>query len=335
MLGILDRPFSLAGRNLEMNASIGIAIALPGKSSAEDLIRDADIAMYAAKEAGRGRCQVFHSEMAREFGELLGLEFELRQALQRGEVNVHYQPEVTLDGRIVGVESLLRWHSPTRGEVPPLRFIPLAERNGMIFDLGEFVLREACTQTASWRDDGLLPDEFVTWVNLSGRQLSAGGLAGQVLAELEASGLSADHLGLEVTETAIVEGASGDQAKAELELLHSRGVKIAIDDFGTGFSALGQLRHFPIDMLKIDRSFISGIESDPKDAAITENLTDLAHTLGVIAIAEGIESEGQLERVRSIGCDLAQGYLFSRPVESGRLTEMLADAAVDRPALPR
>jgi EAL domain-containing protein (putative c-di-GMP-specific phosphodiesterase class I) len=200
----------------------------------------------------------------------------------------------------------------------------------MIFELGGFVLEQACTQTARWIERGLIDDSFVTWVNISGRQLAAGGLAEEVLRVLKACGLPPERLGLEVTETAVVEGPAGERAKIELQELHGHGVRIAIDDFGTGFSALGQLRHFPIDMLKVDRSFVSGIEHDPKDAAITENLISLAHTLGVVAIAEGIESEAQLETVRSLGCDLAQGYLFSRPVDANRLTAMLAEGAVPR-----
>jgi diguanylate cyclase (GGDEF)-like protein/PAS domain S-box-containing protein len=322
----LTQPFSITDRDLAITASIGVAVASPADSDAEDLLRDADIAMYAAKEAGRDRSEVFHRDMAREFGELLGLEHELRLGLEGGEVSVHYQPEVTLDGEIVGVEALMRWHSGTRGNVPPMRFIPLAERTGMIFELGEFVLAEACAQTKSWADKGVLPERFTTWVNLSGKQLSAGGLSDIVKAALEDSGLPPEHLGLEVTETAIAEGAAGDRAKEGLEELHALGVRIAIDDFGTGFSALGRLRHFPIDMLKVDRSFVRGIEDDPKDAAITANLVSLAHTMGILAIAEGIETAGQLAAIRSIGCDLAQGYLFGRPVEAGLLTELLIES---------
>lgn len=324
LLDQLGHPFSISDRELAIRGSLGVAIAPPEDADADDLIRDADIAMYAAKESGSGECKVFHRDMAREFGELLGLEHELRLGLQRGEISVHYQPEVTLEGEVVGVEALVRWHSATRGNIPPLRFIPLAERTGMIFELGEFVLTQACIQSVQWDDQGLLPEGFVTWVNLSGRQLTAGDLSAVVRGVLEASGLPPSRLGLEVTETAIVEGPSGERAKAELDELHELGVKIAIDDFGTGFSALGQLRHFPIDMLKVDRSFVRGVEHDPKDAAITANLVNLAHTLGIVAIAEGIESEGQLESLRSVGCDLAQGYLFGRPMEAGALTDVLA-----------
>jgi EAL domain-containing protein (putative c-di-GMP-specific phosphodiesterase class I) len=266
--------------------------------------------------------------MARELGELLGLEHELRLALQRGEFSLHYQPEIALDtAAIVGVEALLRWHSPTRGSVPPNDFIPTAETTGLIVPLGEFVLHEACTQTAQWLRDSALPEDFVTWVNLSGRQLSAGGVSVLVRQVLERAGLPPRYLGLEVTETTLVEaGLSGERARAQLQDLHDLGVRIAIDDFGTGFSSLGQLRSFPVDMIKVDRSFVQGVEHDAKDAAITANLVSLAHALGLLAVAEGIESDGQLTSLRELGCDLAQGFLFARPAPPDQITRLLAES---------
>jgi diguanylate cyclase (GGDEF)-like protein/PAS domain S-box-containing protein len=326
LLAALAQPVWIAGRELSLGASIGIALHPGGPGRSEELLRHADVAMYAAKEAGRGRFELFHYDMARELGELLGLEHELRLGLQRGEFVLHYQPEVDLEtGAIVGVEALVRWHSPRRGLVPPDRFIPVAEATGLILGLGEFVLREACEQTVRWRTDGILPEQFVTWVNLSGKQLSAGGIGRVVKAALEDSGLPASCLGLEVTETALVhEGVGADRPRKELQLLHEEGVQIAIDDFGTGFSSLGQLRRFPVDMIKVDRSFVQGVESEEKDAAITANLVTLAHALGVLTIAEGIESDAQLASLRGLGCDLAQGYLFARPLPAGQLGEVLA-----------
>jgi EAL domain-containing protein (putative c-di-GMP-specific phosphodiesterase class I) len=209
--------------------------------------------------------------------------------------------------------------------VPPAQFIPTAEATGLILPLGEFVVREACRQAAQWRREGILPEPFVTWVNLSGRQLSTGGVDVLVRRVLAETGLSPDHLGLEVTETAIVqEGVAGDRARHELQVLHELGVRIAIDDFGTGFSSLGQLRRFPVDMIKVDRSFVQGVEHDAKDAAITANLVSLAHALGLLAIAEGIESTGQLDSLRSLGCDLGQGFLFARPAPAEEVGRMLA-----------
>jgi diguanylate cyclase (GGDEF)-like protein/PAS domain S-box-containing protein len=330
LLERLSLPATVADRTLAFGASIGIVVD-PGDGDAgrEELIRRADIAMYAAKKAGRGRYELFRGEMAREFGETLGLEYELRLGLQHGEFNVHYQPEIeVVGGAIVGVEALLRWTSPTLGPVSPTEFIAAAEATGMIMQLGELALREACEQTAHWESAGLLPERFVTWVNLSGTQLSAGGIDKLVRNTLAETGISPRRLGLEVTETAIVQGGSaGERARAELQALHEDGVSIAIDDFGTGFSSLGQLRSFPIDMIKVDRSFIQGATHDLRDAAITANVVSLAHALGLVAMAEGIESEAQLAALRELGCDLAQGFLFARAVPPAELAELLGGAA--------
>jgi diguanylate cyclase (GGDEF)-like protein/PAS domain S-box-containing protein len=331
LLLALEEPIWIAGRELVIGASIGIALHAGGVGEGEELVRHADVAMYAAKEAGRGRYELFRYDMARELGELLGLEHELRLGLQRSEFTLHYQPEVNLEtGDIVGVEALLRWNSPRRGLVPPDRFIPVAEATGLILPLGEYVLREACAQTARWRTEGVLPENFVTWVNLSGRQLSGAGIGSVVRSALEQADLPARYLGLEVTETALVhEGAGWERSQKELQALHEDGVRIAIDDFGTGFSSLGQLRHFPVDMIKVDRSFIQGMEEETKDAAIAANLVTLAHALGVLAIAEGIESDGQLASLRGLGCDLAQGFLFARPMPAGQVQHLLSGSFGD------
>ncbi len=334
----VSKPLELDGRELSVNASVGVVVHLGGHGESDELIRHADIAMYAAKDAGGGAHRIFRASMAQEYGDMLELEHELRDAIERGELTLHYQPEIDLNSRrVVGVEALVRWESPRRGLVSPGEFIPVAEATGLIMPLGEIVLRDACRQTAQWRRDGLAGDSFVTWVNLSGRQLSAGGVSDIVRHALDEAGLPPSFLGLEVTETAIVpEGAAGDRARAELQELHDQGVRIAIDDFGTGFSSLGQLRRFPIDVIKVDRSFVQGIEHDARDAAITANLVTLAHALGLLAIAEGIESGGQLASVRELGCDLAQGFLFARPVPADELGKVLADgdfsSLIDAPA---
>jgi diguanylate cyclase (GGDEF)-like protein/PAS domain S-box-containing protein len=322
-------PVCIAGRELALSASVGIVVHPGGSGDSAELIRHADVAMYAAKETGPGRLETFRYEMAREVGELLGLEHDLRLGLQRGEFSVHYQPEVALEtGAIVGVEALLRWNSPTRGTVSPAQFIPVAEASGLIVPIGEHVLREACRQTAQWQEEEHLPDGFITWVNVSAKQLAGAGLADLVEAVLGETGVGPHRLGLEVTETAIVEqGVAAETARLELERLHDLGIRIAIDDFGTGFSSLGQLRHFPIDVLKVDRSFVQGVEHDAKDAAIAANLVSLAHALGLVAIAEGIESSGQLASFRELGCDRAQGFLFARPAPADEVTELLAERA--------
>jgi diguanylate cyclase (GGDEF)-like protein/PAS domain S-box-containing protein len=325
---ILERlrsePVDCGGQEVLIRASIGVVVHPGGACSSEELIRRADVAMYAAKAGGRGRVEVFQPEMMRDAQEMLGLEADLRHGLRRGEVTVHFQPSFDMDeDRIVGVEALVRWTSPTRGVVPPDRFVPLAESAGLIHELGELVLREAVAQTARWVAADVLPPEFVTWVNLSAVQLADDRISELVPRVLAGAGLSPNRLGLEVTETAIVEAASTPQARARLRDLHDRGIGIALDDFGTGFSSLEHLRRFPIDVIKIDRSFIQGMEHDPKDSAIAANLVSLAHALGLAVVAEGIETLGQLELLRELGCDLAQGYLLARPAPASVVTELL------------
>jgi diguanylate cyclase (GGDEF)-like protein/PAS domain S-box-containing protein len=326
LLEKLSKEVVLAGREMSLGASVGVVVHGGGTGKSEELMRHADLAMYAAKKGGRGRFAVFHHEMGREMGDLFGIEHELRLGLQRGEINVHYQPQISLESReIVGVEALLRWRSPTRGPVPPGQFIPIAESTGLIDPLGEFVLREACEQTARWAQDGLLPESFVVWVNVSAKQLTAGGVGKLVRSALAEARIQPCQLGLEVTETAIVsEGTAGDRAMLELQELHDLGVRIAIDDFGTGFSSLAQLRRFPVDMIKVDRSFVQGIEHDPRDEAITTHTVNLAHAIGVLALAEGVESTGQLASIDELGCDLAQGYLFAHPTPADAVTQQLA-----------
>jgi len=325
-LARLAEPAVVGGRELEVAASIGIALQT-GESGGDELVRNADVAMYAAKDAGRGRHEVFRSDMARDPDELLGLDNELRYALARNELSVHYQPTISLSGgEIVGVEALVRWTSPTRGPVGPDVFIPVAETSGLIAALGEYVLREACGETARWLRNGIVGRDFVTWVNVSTKQLTMGGMPGAVDRALQTAGLPARNLGLEVTERAIMLGDAADRALVELQQLHDSGVRIAIDDFGTGFSSLARLRDFPVDMLKVDRSFVQGVERDAKDVAITTHAITLAHALGLIAVAEGIETEGQLAHMRAVGCDVGQGYLFSRPVPAKEITTFLAAA---------
>jgi diguanylate cyclase (GGDEF)-like protein/PAS domain S-box-containing protein len=329
LLERLSDPVDVAGHQLTLGASIGI-VSHAGPGSSDDLIRHADVAMYAAKEAGRGRYALYQDGMARELGELLGLEHELRLGLERSQFRVHYQPLIALDSNtVIGVEALLRWQSPNRGLVPPARFIPVAESTGLIIAIGEFVLAEACRQTANWERAGLLPTPFTTWVNVSGKQISAGDVSGLVKRTLETTGVAPGLLGLEVTETAIVVGgAAGERARGELQELHDLGVRIAIDDFGTGFSSLAHLRSFPVDVIKVDRSFIQDVGKSAKDAAITANLASLAHSLSLVAIAEGIESESQLRTVRELGCDHAQGVLFASPVPAEQMSALLAGNGV-------
>ncbi|MDP9240967.1 MAG: EAL domain-containing protein [Actinomycetota bacterium] len=318
-------PVSLVGRELAVGTSVGIAVATEPGMRSEELVRQADVAMYAAKQAGGGRVDVFRPELARHAGELLGLEHELRSGLSRGEFVLHYQPEVALaDGGVVGVEALIRWQSPTRGLVGPSAFIPAAESTTAILALGQFVIDEACEQTARWEREHELPERFATWVNLSAKQLAAGGVRATIEAALRRAGLPAHRLGVELTETALVaEGTSTDTAHRELEDLHALGVRIAIDDFGTGFSSLAHLRRFPVDALKLDQCFVAGIDQHSKDAAIAANVINLAHALGLFVVAEGVETAEQLEQLNILGCDVGQGFLFARPAAAEAIGELL------------
>jgi diguanylate cyclase (GGDEF)-like protein len=334
LLDCISEPVTVARHELAPGASIGIVVQQARASDRKELMRRADVAMYAAKAAGRGVYAVFGEEMARDLGGTLGLEHELRLGLQRREFRVHYQPEIRLEtGEVTGVEALLRWTSPTRGVVPPSQFIPLAEASGLILQLGELALRESCRQTAEWRRNGLIPETFATWVNLSGRQLNTGGISDLVEDALAEASLPASLLGLEVTETAIVAESAEGGAHAELEHLHRLGVRIAIDDFGTGFSSLAQLRKFPIDVIKVDRSFVHGLQDNPKDAAIAANVVSLAHALGLLALAEGIETEGQRAALRELGCDLAQGSLFADAAPADMIEALLRTGLPGRGAL--
>ncbi len=314
--GALDDPFKVAEHVHRVTASVGIAVWAPG-ATAGDLMRDADAAMYRAKERGRARYELFHAGMRAWAESWFTIEEELRTALERGELSNVYQPIVDpADGSIAGFEALVRWNHPERGTVPPLDFIPIAEQNGLIVELGHGVLREACAEAASW------PDPLRISVNLSPRQLSDPGLVDSVSAVLKVTGLAADRLSLEITESAFTDDPA--RALEVLGRLKEIGVRLELDDFGTGYSSLTYVRMFPIDALKIDRSFVQGVCQSPEDAAIVEAVISMGRALGVNVVAEGVESEDQSAALQNLGCRLAQGYLFSRPVPAAALAEMVA-----------
>jgi diguanylate cyclase (GGDEF)-like protein/PAS domain S-box-containing protein len=319
----LEDPFKLAGRMHRVTASIGVAPWKPG-ATADELMRDADAAMYRAKERGRARFELFHDGMRAWSESWLTLEAELRTALDEGQLANVYQPIVDpADGAIVGFEALVRWHHPERGTIPPNDFIPMAEQNGMIVALGHAVLREACAEAAKWpaRADGA---DLRISVNLSPRQLSDPGLVDSVNAVLAVTGLAPERLSLEITESAFAD----DPARAldVLQRLKELGVLLELDDFGTGYSSLTYVRMFPIDALKIDRSFVGGVCQCPEDAAIVAAVISMGRALGVNVVAEGVESQDQATALQELGCTLAQGYLFSRPVPAAALPELVARA---------
>ncbi|MDA0180011.1 EAL domain-containing protein [Solirubrobacter phytolaccae] len=318
IVAVLQEPFELGtgGSPVTITASIGIATG--DREAAKDLLRDADIALYEAKGAGRNRYAEFRHEMHIAAHERLELESDLRGALGRDELFLVYQPILELDsGEVTAAEALLRWQHPTRGLIPPTEFIALAEESGVIVDIGAWVLETACEQAAQWAQAGM-PTRVS--VNVSARQLDDPALVTTVLQALTRSGLDADLLTLEITETALMRDA--ESAAQVLHELRRFGLRIAIDDFGTGYSSLAYLQQFPVTALKIDRTFIAA--SEQNDALIS-TLVALGRSLGLVTIAEGVEEESQLERLRELGCDRAQGYLFAPPLEAAALERFLAD----------
>ena len=319
VLRALATPFQLAHAEVVSVASIGIAITGDPAQDPDDLVRDADAAMYRAKEDGGARTKLFDAVTRERAVARLHMENGLRHAAERGELRLHFQPEVSVaTGEIVGVEALVRWQHPERGLLAPGEFIALAEETGLIVPIGEWVLREACRRAVGW--DGLL-----LRVNVSARQLTRGDLPGVVADVLEETGLGAERLCLEVTESVLVEDP--DMSERTLGAIEALGVAIAVDDFGTGYSSLEQLRRFPVDCVKIDRSFVRGIGSSQEDAAIVAAVVELGHVLGLSVTAEGVETPEQHERLRELGCDDAQGFLFGRPVPGEEIDARLAVAA--------
>jgi diguanylate cyclase (GGDEF)-like protein len=303
------QPILLAGRETVITASIGIAHAEPG-SRAEDILRDSDVAMYRAKERGRARIELFDAELRHRMIDRLEMERSLRTAIAAGELHLAYQPIVSFDGwEVVAAEALVRWDHPERGPVEPAEFIPLAEESGLILPLGRWVLTEACRQLAAWRAGGF-PNLQVT-VNLSARQFSDPDLIAVVAEALARASLPPGALWLEITERVLMEEV---EATAEtLVALKRLGVHLAVDDFGTGYSSLSYLKRFPVDLLKIDRSFIDGLGTDPEDGAIVLAIVSLAQALRLEVVAEGVEQFHQLEALHRLGCDAVQGFLLARP----------------------
>jgi predicted signal transduction protein with EAL and GGDEF domain len=340
VLESLRGPMRVAGSEVNVSASIGIARA-GGADAADALLRNADVAMYRAKQRGKGGHEVFVPEMHAALVDRLELEADLRHALADqscAEFTMLYQPIVELaTGRPIGVEALVRWEHPRRGLVSPATFIPLAESTGLIIPLGNWVMREACVRAAAWqslRDEHLDvhtgsadPAPLTVTVNLSGRQLQHPGIVEEVASALSASGLPAERLVLEITESVIMQDTEANLAV--LHALKSLGVRLAIDDFGTGYSSLSYLQKFPIDILKIDKAFVDGVGRGGSDEALARTIVALGDMLSVRCVAEGIEDEQQRMHLLAIGCDFGQGYLFTRP-----MTSAAVEAIVCRPELP-
>jgi diguanylate cyclase (GGDEF)-like protein/PAS domain S-box-containing protein len=308
---VLAEPFAVDGHDLFVTASIGIALS-DAKTSPQELIRNADIAMYDAKRRGRARCAIFDESMHRRVVDRLSRQNELRQAVEQSLLPIHYQPIIDLaTGRVSGLEALVRWPDGWP-EVAPLDFIPIAEETGVIGPLGLHVLRTALTTLAEWRRSGLVSDEVQMSVNVSGRQLDDPALPQNVRAAIAAAGLPGSALRLELTESTLMQ--EPQRMRGIIREVCSSGVGLHLDDFGTGYSSLAALHQFPVDALKIDRSFVASIDSGSGSDVIVRSTIALAHSLGLRVIAEGIEHKQQLQRLRTLGCEYGQGYLFSPPV---------------------
>jgi diguanylate cyclase (GGDEF)-like protein len=320
VLAAVSRPLVMVGQELSVTTSIGVSLFPSDGADVEALVKQADLAMYQAKAQGKNNFQVYHPGLDDAASESLTLETDLRKALEREELVLHYQPQVDLATRVIlGVEALVRWQHPERGLLSPAKFIPLAEETGLIVALGEWVMRKACAQNRAWQEAGFAPLRMT--VNVSARQFRDKDLAQTVTRILAETGLSPQHLGLEITESCAVQDV--EYTIRTLRSLKDIGVLVLIDDFGTGYSSLNHLKLFPIDVLKIEKSFIKGIPNDRGDAAITTAVIGLAHSLGLKVIAEHVETEEQLAFLLGLQCDELQSYLFSRPLPSEGLTQLL------------
>jgi diguanylate cyclase (GGDEF)-like protein len=323
----LSIPYLLGKKDCHVTVSIGISTFPADGSDSQSLLKAADVAMYRAKETGRNNYQYYLPSMNVHTLERLELESDLRRALERGEFFLHYQPKVEItSGLITGVEALLRWKHPLRGLVPPLDFISLAEETGLIVPIGEWVLATACARIKAWQGRGL--PKLSVAVNLSARQFADTMLLTKLTRIIHASGLDPSLLELEITESVVMSNAEG--AVGVLEKLKSIGVQIAIDDFGTGYSSLAYLKRFPIDILKVDRSFIRDIPADSGDMKITRAIIAMAHSLRLKVVAEGVETAAQLQFLRSQCCDAVQGYFLHRPLREDELADVLKRNRLDR-----
>ena len=317
----LQQPFTLNGQEIYVTASIGIAVYPNDGATADELLKNADAAMHRAKEdLGRGNYQFFCEDMNSLAMHKLLLEGDLRRALEHGEFYLHYQPQVDLkSNRIVGAEALIRWTHPKNGNIPPSEFIPAAESSGVIEPIGDWVLQAACQQHLAWVEAGLSPIRIA--VNLSARQFLRGDLVDKVARALEASCMPPEYLELELTESMLMQDV--ENTVNTLHALKKMGVRLSIDDFGTGYSSLSYLKRFPLDILKIDRSFVAELGTASDDGEIARAIIAMAHALRLEVVAEGVENTQQLDFMRSFNCDFIQGYYFSRPLSADDFARLL------------
>jgi diguanylate cyclase (GGDEF)-like protein/PAS domain S-box-containing protein len=328
VVGAFEKPFHIQGTDLALTASVGVAVGSLAGPAPELLLRDADVAMYRAKDSGRDRYEVFDETMLADASERLSVENDLRRGIVEGQLRLYYQPIVHIDtGAIAGFEALVRWQHPVRGLLGPVEFIPTAEQTGLIVPLGRFVLAEACLQAASWADMHVTGEQLRISVNVSAKQLAQPGWSDEVAQALAESGLAPRQLVLEITESVLMEDT--DNTAIRLEELRRLGVRIAIDDFGTGYSSLGYLRRLPVDILKIDKSFIDGVAEGPHESALARAVVKLASTLRLEAVAEGITNRKQLLQLRRLRCPYGQGFYFARPQPTDAIPELLARGVLE------
>jgi diguanylate cyclase (GGDEF)-like protein len=320
----LEEPFDVAGQRRHVRASIGCRVADLGSGGvAEALLRDADVAMYQAKDKGRNRVELYSDETRRRIVRRLEIEQELRAAVEAGALAVHYQPQVDLlSGRLAGVEALARWTHPRLGAVPPAEFISVAEETGLIGPLGSLVLGRTCRQLAAWRSQGL---HVPATVNISAYQLGDPGFADSVARHLGSAGLEPRSICLELTESALM--GAGEEPRHALAALKGLGVYVAIDDFGTGYSSLATLKRLPVEVVKVDRSFVDGLGTDPEDSAIVAAVLSLAHAMGLHVVAEGVETPLQASELVALGCNVAQGFLWSPAVAPEQIVPLAGELA--------
>jgi diguanylate cyclase (GGDEF)-like protein len=321
----INQPSVLAAGEHFVSASIGITVAERADADPADLLRDADAAMYRAKERGRGRYELFDDLLRRRVLVRLRTENELRRGIDQGELRVVYQPIVELgDGSVAAVEALARWQHPERGLLDPVEFIPVAEDSGLIGPLGDWVLTTACRDVAGWQQRFPRAEPLLMCVNTSPRQLASPAFPARVADTMDRHGLAPGSLALEITESVLLEEAHAPVTV--LASLREYGLRLMLDDFGTGYSSLAYLRRFPLDVLKIDRSFVAGLDRDEHDAAIVAAIVQMARTLGLTVVAEGVERPEQLERLRELGCDRAQGRLLAEPMPADAIERLMASA---------
>jgi diguanylate cyclase (GGDEF)-like protein/PAS domain S-box-containing protein len=328
-MGAVCAPLQDGPHDLTVTASLGAVVTSEASAVPEELVRQADVAMYAAKRSGGNRFEIYTPELGGVSESGRGLASELRRAIDDSELFVLYQPVIDLgDGAVLGAEALVRWRHRERGVIPPAEFIPVAERRGLITAIGDFVLNEACRQVAAWTSTEGCPEGFKVGVNLSGPELRDPGLVKRIAAALEGHGVPPERLVIEITENVLL-GELGDAHRAMVSLAES-GVSIALDDFGTGYSTLAHLRQLRTHHLKIDGSFVSQLGEPSRDREIVAAVTGMAHALGMRVIAEGVETEGQRDELIAIGCDAAQGYLFARPLAPDALAALWEQSEISK-----